>query len=510
MEGNIDAVNRDDVFALIGNLADLGLWRYHVGDDYLHWEDQLFKLYGVNKADFSNSFEDWRSTVHPEDLEGAESAFLESVKSDGEFVYTFRIRRKDDGQIRYIKANARVSSYDQNGQPIYIGVNQDVTEYFEIKSEREEILKILSDSQTTARIGSWQYFPKTNVSIMDGVTKSIYGIPAEVEVHASEGILYYKEGRSRDTIIQAFDKLLKEHKSYDLELELIRTDGSEIWVRTIGKVMLDEQGEVLKAYGVFQDITEHKKRELELSEANRILQNLTDKLTEQNRSLNDFAHISSHNLRAPVANLMMLNELYAESEDLQFREEIFEMVLSSTKDLKSTLDHLLDSLVIQSKAGLDMKDCSLSDALDLVDSSLSEIVKHTEAKIEREIEVDTLHAQPVYLDSILLNLINNAIKYKHPDRKPEILVRSYMDGPRPCIEVKVNGLGIDLEKHGGKVFGLHKTFHKNSDAKGVGLFMVKAQMEAMGGEVSLKSEPNSGSTFKMTFKSIEAGRDGSL
>ena len=70
----------------------------------------------------------------------------------------------------------------------------------------------------------------------------------------------------------------------------------------------------------------------------------------------------------------------------------------------------------------------------------------------------------------------------------------------PTLEIRDNGVGIDLVRHGHKVFGLHKTFHKNSDARGVGLFMVKVQMEAMGGEVTIESEPGEGSVFKLQFK----------
>ena len=285
-------------------------------------------------------------------------------------------------------------------------------------------------------------------------------------------------------------------------MQLINKLGEELWVRTIGKVKLDSRGEVLKAYGVFQDITAQKEKEIALEEANENLHRLTSKLTEQNRSLNDFAHISSHNLRAPVANLMMLNDLYAESKDQKFKEEIFEMVLTSTNDLKNTLDHLLESLVIQSKSGLDKINCNLPKVLRSVLTNLSEIIKHTDAEVEREWGFDQIHAQPIYLDSILLNLIGNAIKYKDPNRQPIIKVRSFMVNDSPHVTVQDNGLGIDLKRHGSKVFGLHKTFHKNSDAKGVGLYMVKAQMEAMGGSVSLESTPGEGSIFTLVFKPI--------
>lgn len=494
-----------EALSLISNLTDLGIWEFHTGSNKLVWDDNMFKIYGVHPEDFKYSFDDWRLSVYPEDLKGAEDAFLTSVDSDGVFVYTFRIIRASDQSIRYIKANARSISKDDEGNPIFLGLNQDVTEFYQIQEDREEIMETLKDSQQTAMIGSWQYYPDTNISVLDPVTKQIYGVGQDEYIPAEKGITYYKEGYSRDTIIASFQKLLSDHTPYDLELELITEQGKEIWVRTIGKVKLDQEGNIIKAYGVFQDITEAKLKEIALSEANDTLQSLTEKLTDQNRSLNDFAHISSHNLRAPVANLMMLNELYADSEDLQFREEIFEMVLSSTNDLKNTLDHLLESLVIQSKSGLDLRDCDVKEACDKVLFNLSEIIRHTEAELNLQLDLGHLHAQPVYLDSILLNLIGNAIKYKHPERKPKIEVKAFVENQVPYISISDNGIGIDLSRHGDKVFGLHKTFHKNSDAKGVGLFMVKAQMEAMGGTIRVESEVNKGSTFTLEFKSLLSG-----
>ena len=494
-----------EALSLISNLTDLGIWEHHTGNNKLVWDDNMFKIHGIQPEDFKHSFDDWRLSVYPEDLKGAEDAFLTSVDSDGVFIYTFRIIRASDQSVRYIKANARSISKDEEGNPIFLGLNQDVTEFYQIQEDREEVMETLRDSQETAKIGSWQYYPASNLAVLDPVTKQIYGVGQDEYIPTEKGITYYKEGYSRDTITASFQKLLMDHTPYDLELELITEQGKEIWIRTIGKVKLDQEGNIEKAYGVFQDITEAKLKELELSQANETLQSLTEKLTDQNRSLSDFAHISSHNLRAPVANLMMLNELYAGSEDHHFREEIFAMVRSSTNDLKNTLDHLLESLVIQSKSGLDMSDCDVKEACDKVLFNLSEIIRHTEAKLNLQLDLEHLHAQPVYLDSILLNLIGNAIKYKHPERKPQIEVKAFVKDQVPYISISDNGIGIDLTRHGDKVFGLHKTFHKNSDAKGVGLFMVKAQMEAMGGTIRVESEVNKGSTFILKFKSMLSG-----
>ena len=106
---------------------------------------------------------------------------------------------------------------------------------------------------------------------------------------------------------------------------------------------------------------------------------------------------------------------------------------------------------------------------------------------------------PAYLESILLNLVSNAIKYRQPDINPLVIVKSYIKDGFKTLAVKDNGQGIDLEKYGTKVFGLYKTFHANPQAHGIGLFMTKNQVEAMGGSIQVESEPGLGTTFIIKF-----------
>ena len=105
----------------------------------------------------------------------------------------------------------------------------------------------------------------------------------------------------------------------------------------------------------------------------------------------------------------------------------------------------------------------------------------------------------IYLDSIFLNLVSNAIKYKSEERVPEIYIESRIEGRNTVLTVTDNGLGINMEKHGHKLFGLNKVFHKHPEAKGVGLYMTKVQIEAMGGSISASSKEGEGSTFTVIF-----------
>ena len=105
----------------------------------------------------------------------------------------------------------------------------------------------------------------------------------------------------------------------------------------------------------------------------------------------------------------------------------------------------------------------------------------------------------IYLESIFLNLLSNSLKYKSNERSPIINFSTYYDGKQLWMEVTDNGSGIDLEKYGHQVFKLRKTFHQHPESRGVGLFLIKNQIEAMGGEITIHSKENIGTTFKVNF-----------
>lgn len=631
-EKSILKQGKSEVFDLIKGLADIGVWVYHVEKDLLEWDKHMFEIFGVDPETFAGKFEDWRKMVHPDDVNNAEEAFMASVRSKGTFTHTFRVVGPK-GEVKHIKANAKEIATDDPRETIIVGANQDITNLVEMKRDQEELMETLRDSQVTAKIGSWQYYPETQESKIDEVTRQIYGVGLNEPFEAAEGIQYYKEGWSRQTIIAAFEALLADQKPYDLELQMINAQGQELWVRTIGKAQADENGNTIKTYGVFQDITSQKRREHELEETTRLFQGafnysaigmalidrddqlmrvnrkmceyfgyteeemvgrpflelvhakdltssqaylkealdgkrdyffidqrfvrkdgstfwvylsealirdasgeplyfvaqlediqerkvyekklevankemhtLTEHLTLQNRSLSDYAHIASHNLRAPLANLILLKDLYTAKPDEAFRASVFSKMSKSIDQLNQTLDDLVNALVIKSNSGLDKEECSLSERLENARKQLNDLLDDADAEIATEFEFDQLYGQPVYIESIFMNLLSNALKYRQPDRQLKIVVKSFYQDDQAIIAIKDNGQGIDLKRYGDQVFGLYKTFHRNSDARGVGLYLVKMQTEALGGSVEVQSEVGQGSTFSLHFnKSLVDG-----
>ena len=110
-----------------------------------------------------------------------------------------------------------------------------------------------------------------------------------------------------------------------------------------------------------------------------------------------------------------------------------------------------------------------------------------------------INYNPAYMESILLNLLSNAIKYAHPERDPIIFISSKYEKNKLVLLISDNGIGIDLKKNGDKIFGLYKTFAGNPDARGLGLFITRNQIEFMSGKITVESELGLGTTFKVYF-----------
>jgi signal transduction histidine kinase len=120
-------------------------------------------------------------------------------------------------------------------------------------------------------------------------------------------------------------------------------------------------------------------------------------------------------------------------------------------------------------------------------------------KIDFE-QVSVLHINKTYIESILLNLLTNAIKYRAENKTLKITITASQINDSITLVFKDNGIGIDLERNRDKVFGLYQRFHDYPDSKGLGLYLVKSQVEAMDGTISIESEVNKGTTFTLTFK----------
>jgi signal transduction histidine kinase len=212
--------------------------------------------------------------------------------------------------------------------------------------------------------------------------------------------------------------------------------------------------------------------------------------------------MASHNLRTPIANLISLGSLIDETkiEDPTTRM-LYEKYKQTTLKLNDNVNDLLEILVIKNNREVPKKEINIDLAFRQVVESIDTYVADSGAEISTDFSAgNTVYFNPGYLHSILLNLLTNAIKYRNPEKKLQITIRTERSKNWLLLHFSDNGLGLDLEKYGDRIFGLYQKFHDHPDSKGLGLHIVASQVKAMGGKIKVKSQVNLGTTFTIHFK----------
>ncbi|QCR21398.1 GAF domain-containing protein [Pontibacter sp. SGAir0037] len=232
-----------------------------------------------------------------------------------------------------------------------------------------------------------------------------------------------------------------------------------------------------------------------LQRLNTELQETTDDLKQKNARLEDFAQIIAHNLRSPMNNIRGLYELYQITPDEETCGEVMDRVNTMAGNMLDTIQDLYDILHTTLNQNLAQDEVLLEELVKKEIQNLTAVIAATEADIKLELQAPKLYIPKVYMESIVHNLLSNALKYSAADRKPVIQVKSSTENGLFIFSVEDNGLGLDLEKVGSKLFGLYKTFHVNKDSKGLGLYLTKLQVESLGGSILVNSTVDAGTKF---------------
>lgn len=228
-------------------------------------------------------------------------------------------------------------------------------------------------------------------------------------------------------------------------------------------------------------------------------QEFLDDLVQRNKNLEQFAYIVSHNLRAPVAAILGLSDMFKNGKlgDDQ-KGEIINALHSSVEKLDDVIKDLNHILHVKRDVSEKREVVHLSELANDIHFSIENLMEKKQAVVVWDFsEVDKILTVKSYLHSIFYNLISNSIKYGKPNVAPVIEIKSHKLKNKIELLFKDNGIGIDLKKNGEKVFGLYKRFHTEVEGKGMGLFMVKTQVETLKGKISIESKINEGTIFKI-------------
>lgn len=231
----------------------------------------------------------------------------------------------------------------------------------------------------------------------------------------------------------------------------------------------------------------------------------TQKLVEYNQQLEQFAFITAHNLRAPVARILGLGQILDMAKDnLDEERLIVSKLVATTVELDKVVKDVSTILEIRKSNTPVIKKIDLTEALNIIKANLESEIAETNTEIKEDFsKANVIYTAKPYLDSILINLIHNAIKYRDLTRKPAIHIKTEVEDGYVCLLISDNGLGIDLALHQNNIFNLYKRFHSHVEGKGMGLYLVKTQVTALGGKIEVESEVNVGTTFKVFLRNVD-------
>ncbi len=449
-------------------------------------------LFNLHPEDVKSSANPILEIVHPDDLLAFRESIDEAAENATLWDFEFRVQLPDKG-VRWLKGRANPTKI-KGGAARAFGYITDITDYknaIEQNTRLKEQFRALLDSAPNLIFvkdidGKFLMANESAAAFFEETTSSIVG-KYDVDLGFSDEKAQQFIEMDRKVIEQDEMTLIPEDNS-------IRPDGSEVWHQTIKVPFDNADSDKPAVLSIATDITQRKKNEIELNNSLEII-------GAQNNRLTNFAHIVSHNLRNHAGNISMLLSLFDMEDDDVEQEELMEHLHTASERLNESIADLNEIIDQQYKPVTNQKELVLKETVAKVKEILITEILANNVSIKEEVPKGiTLKYNPAYLESIILNLLSNAIKYRHPDRKPEILIKAKQQKGHVFLEVKDNGLGIDLEKNGDKLFGMYNTFHQNENAKGIGLFITKNQIESMGGTIKAESEPDRGTTFKVKLK----------
>lgn len=247
-------------------------------------------------------------------------------------------------------------------------------------------------------------------------------------------------------------------------------------------------------YAVAKNITHTRKLS---DDRNQLISNLT----ETNSHLKQLTFSTSHDLRSPLGNIIGILSIldFSKIEDDETRE-LLGMVNISAEKMSMTLDNQIETIQESERLSIDIRDVNLDECLRSTTESIKSFISTSKTEFKKDFSAfDTIRFNKTYMESIFLNLITNSIRYSKTDQSPIISIKTAVCGGSKILIFSDNGIGMDMNKVKGKIFGFSQTFHNHKESKGIGLYLVSNHIQALGGSVHVDSEVDRGTTFTLSF-----------
>ncbi|MBU2974142.1 PAS domain-containing sensor histidine kinase [Zobellia sp. B3R18] len=328
------------------------------------------------------------------------------------------------------------------------------------------------------------YFKKVNpafTKLLGYTDKELYSKPITEFIYEEDRELTARHGQN----------LINNIPLCNFENRYVSKTGELVWLYWTATPSVDEG----LVYAIAKDITHKKELENE-----RI--SLVSDLVETNEKLKQLNHITSHDLRSPVNNLVYLVEMLDTNKiNDDTTLQILEHVKRSADGLKESLNAYVDAVTESESVAEALDDVYFNEVFQEVTQSIGTLLSGSNVEFITDFsEAQFVPFNREYMKSIFLNLISNSTKYARPGVAPIISIKTQMDRGRKKLIYSDNGLGFDMEKYGHLIFELSQKFHDANGSKGLGLYLVKKHITSLGGSIQVDSKINQGTTFTFVFE----------
>lgn len=486
-----EAINR---YEIVAKATSDTIWDWKIQEDNFTWNKGITEMFGYKPEEVQNVSKWWFDRIHPEDSIRVSVKlynFLEKRVKKWQDEYRFRCA---DGTYKFVFDRGFLIKDESGKSSRMIGSMQDVTK----QKEEEQRLRLMETVITHAKDAvmitdndiSETSIPK--IVFVNQAFSEMSGYSAE-EVIGKSPIIFNGPNTDKKEYSR-LSAFIKDRQETKVETISYKKDKEQYWVSFSMIPISTKEGEISHWISIQRDITEQKKQEKEKEQ-------LIRELTQNNKDLKQFSYITSHNLRAPLSNLTGLLNLI---EDIPIENNDLKLILNgfskSTHLLNETINDLVKVVIIKDNPSIKKEEVTFSEVFESVFVQLNYLIDQHKPIIKIKLGKDSLpNINKAYLESILLNLLTNAIKYRDNSRKLNITIMTKIKRDKILLIFEDNGIGIDMERNKDKIFGLYQRFHNYPDSKGLGLYLVKSQVETMGGTIEAQSEVNKGTKFTLTF-----------
>jgi PAS domain S-box-containing protein len=480
----------------------------------LVWISGIDKLrYYFNKAWFEytgHSIEEdkgngWQSAVHPEDLPHFLKNYNESFDNRVPFEMHYRLKRHD-GEYRWIFVRCE-PHYNLNGEFAgFTGACIDVHDQVIAEHKLQESEQRIRLATQASALGTWNYNSITGELVCSDRCRELFSLERNTPV-TYKTFLKGLHKDDREMVHQAMQSIMNsndQNTQYDIEYRTIGIKDKVVrWVKGSGRAFTLADGEVRIA-GTIQDITKQKQLEKQLREAR-------DKAESANNAKSEFLANMSHEIRTPMNAIYGISAILQMSKNLPEAKynELLDTLQSSSESLLALINDLLDISKIETNSiQLEKIPFSLSETIHSVANMLS--VRAAEKNLKVLVEVDNVDetefvGDPTRIRQIITNLVSNAIKFTETGSvtikasAEQSLARSHMNVK---IDIVDTGIGIakdKLDKVFEKFMQADSSINRKYGGTGLGLAITKTLVEVMGGQISVTSKQEHGSTFTVNM-----------